>query len=878
MRHRTTASAALLIMLGTTFATVPASVAATNPAVRLSGELVRVADEQGPGLAAIRMADNTLVPIDVQKVGDVTSGSTLAVDVLVPAEVRIAAAANRTLRTLGAGGKETAVPLRASDLASASDGSPESLTSAIGRATVAQAVAPGSAALVVSKVVAAAADPVSTFTPATRRIYVAVVTPYGATPEPTVDESRIRAQVAGASSYWRDVTGGALTLSVVSITGQYTSAFSCLDDPFKIWNEAADRVGFTSAANTSLVLELPKSVLSTCGYGKGTIGGSPNDWGFVRVADNVWPVLAHELGHNMSLQHADALRCPTAADSAYSTPPTTTTKAWTGTDCEEASYGDGQDVMSASRSDFAPSLSAPQALRTGIIPPSATTVIDTVGTRSVTLLPLAGGTGMRAAEVVNPITGVTYYAEYRTPAGRDLLNVFDGMKTGVRVLRYNPDTGATVLLDPSPSSETRDLDPTLPVGRRFTSYDGGVSISTVSANSTNAVLSITTSTSQVTAPEAPTAVVATAGNSAALVSWTTPAVDGRAPVTGYSISASPGGKTVITDGTATSLAVTGLSNGTTYTFTVTATNAIGTSAASAPSAGVTPAATAPGAPTAVTATAGDRSATVSWTAPSDGGGSPITGYSLTASPGGKTVPVDGTVTSLTVSGLSNGTAYTFIVTATNAAGTSSASVASAAVTPKAPPAIPTKVTVSIPAKAYVGPAITASTQVTDQYGKAQANWIVTLQKIQIGTSAWGSVKSLRTTSTGAASYRFANGVSGYYRWVTAAAPGAASKVSVSVRVTSTARVVQRRPATSMTRGRYLSVSGSVSSVRSPLVYIQYRYTGGAWRTGPRATVRGTAVSGKVKLTGRRTAYTRLYVKTATSYLGSVSRSYSTKVR
>jgi len=230
-----------------------------------------------------------------------------------------------------------------------------------------------------------------------------------------------------------------------------------------------------------------------------------------------------------------------------------------------------------------------------------------------------------------------------------------------------------------------------------------------------------------------------------------------------------------------------------------------------------------------------------------------------------------------MTGLSNGTGYTFTIKATNAAGTSPASVTSAAVTPKAPP-IPTKVTLSIPTKAYVGIAITASTTVTDQYGKAKANWSVTLQKMQSGTSTWKSVKSLTTTSTGAASYRFANGPSGYYRWVTAAATGAASKVSPSVKVTSTAKVVERRPATSMTRGRYLKVSGSVSSVGSPVVYIQYRYAGGAWRTGPRATVRGTAISGRIKLTGKRTAYTRLYVKSATSYLGSVSRSYSTKVR
>jgi hypothetical protein len=207
----------------------------------------------------------------------------------------------------------------------------------------------------------------------------------------------------------------------------------------------------------------------------------------------VWPVLAHELGHNMSLKHADALLCPTAADSAYST----VTKAWTGTGCREDGYGDGQDVMSASRQDFAPFLSAPQSLRTGIIPPAAATIIETAGTQNVTLLPLAGRTGIRAAEVVSPTTGVAYYVEYRTQVGRDLRNVY-GVKTGVRVLRLNPTSGETVLLDPSPSGQTRDPDPTLPVGQTFSSYDGAVSINTVSANSANAVVAVTIGTAAVT--------------------------------------------------------------------------------------------------------------------------------------------------------------------------------------------------------------------------------------------------------------------------------------------------------------------------------------------------------------------------------------------
>ncbi|MEJ1091079.1 cell wall-binding repeat-containing protein [Microbacterium istanbulense] len=92
----------------------------------------------------------------------------------------------------------------------------------------------------------------------------------------------------------------------------------------------------------------------------------------------------------------------------------------------------------------------------------------------------------------------------------------------------------------------------------------------------------------------------------------------------------------------------------------------------------------PTAPSAVKATAGDAKATVTWTAPSSNGGSKITKYTVTAQPGGKTATTTG-ATSVAVTGLTNGTAYTFTVTATNLAGTSPASAKSAAVTPIAPP-------------------------------------------------------------------------------------------------------------------------------------------------------------------------------------------------
>lgn len=189
----------------------------------------------------------------------------------------------------------------------------------------------------------------------------------------------------------------------------------------------------------------------------------------------------------------------------------------------------------------------------------------------------------------------------------------------------------------------------------------------------------------VTSPSAPYNITGVQGNSVISLSWQSPTSTGGAPISEYTLNTYDNSSLVqnVTTGSL-SYNVTNLTYGTYYTFNVSASNGY---YASLPSLSTIPIAfaTVPSVPTNVTASSADSAATVGWTYPS-ANGSTITSYTVNTYTGVSYVKSDtATIAPFNVTGLTNGTSYTFGVLATNSIGSSAESTKSSPVTPQLTP-------------------------------------------------------------------------------------------------------------------------------------------------------------------------------------------------
>ncbi len=377
--------------------------------------------------------------------------------------------------------------------------------------------------------------------------------------------------------------------------------------------------------------------------------------------------------------------------------------------------------------------------------------------------------------------------------------------TGYVVTATNTTTN-TSISDACPSSDS-----SVTLGCTVTGLTAGdaytFSVQAINAAGTGAASSASNSVTPYTTPNAPTSVSASAGQTSAILTWVAPVNDGYSSVTGYVVTATDTTtSTTIPDACPSSdssvtlgCTVTGLTGGDLYTFSVQAINAAGTGAASSASSSVTPTGP-PGAPTSVSASAGQTSAILTWNAPSNDGGSAITGYVVTATntTTSTTIPdacpsSDSSVTrGCTVTGLTAGDAYTFSVKAKNVIGTGTASTVSNSVTPYTTPNAPTSVSASA---GQTSATLTWVAPVNDGYSSV-TGYVVTATNTTASTTipdacpSSDSSASLGCTVTGLTAgdaYSFS------VQAINAAGTGAASSASNSVTPYAAVTVVAPAP-------------------------------------------------------------------------------------
>lgn len=242
-------------------------------------------------------------------------------------------------------------------------------------------------------------------------------------------------------------------------------------------------------------------------------------------------------------------------------------------------------------------------------------------------------------------------------------------------------------------------------------------------------------------PSVPTSLVATPSDGEVVLTWTAPSTSSPA-VTSYTVTVSPSAGSVAypASRSTTGAAVTGLANGTTYTFSVVATNAKG----AGPAATVTSVyRTVPGAPVLGTASASQTAITLPWSPPSNTGGSAVTSYiaqyKLSTSSPWQTLPQSGT--SGTVSGLTAAKTYDFRVAAVNVVGTGPYATTTVSTLALTAPGAPTLATATVGTTSFTLP----WTAPTDTGGSAITGY--TAQYKAVANSDWIDASPSGTTRT-----------------------------------------------------------------------------------------------------------------------------------
>ena len=402
--------------------------------------------------------------------------------------------------------------------------------------------------------------------------YVAIVTNPGLGTPPT--DAAASAIVSQATSYWIAQSQGEITSFATAAAVRFdrtSTTGSCgLDSPNVLWDEAAARFGGVdfSSGSTNHLIVIVSDACNTGGVG--TFSSTPGlgSGGKVTIEASGPFVLAHELGHNFGLAHANAELCAGPAR----------------TSCTTEEYLGAYDPMSSFGSNPIPALSTAYRAMLGLVGAGEVTAVTSSSVQ--TLAPRGASSGRRGLVVTDPLTGTEYWVDYRSGAGADVgarytldyANTADNGTTTVTfapgvVIQQRIGASTTVLA----RRETATLHhEALTAGTDFTSAAGGVRIAVVTTGAT-ATVEVTLATPPVVGPPA-TPPIASFRTATPRITGT-PKVGRTLKVKVGSWSPRPrftyqwyaGGKKITTKGTKSSLKLTAKQRGKKITVRVTAT-------------------------------------------------------------------------------------------------------------------------------------------------------------------------------------------------------------------------------------------------------------------------------------------------------------------
>ncbi len=492
---------AVALTLAMPLAAGRARAAAAEPAavdsstvVQLEGDLIVLPDESGVRAESARTASETtstgtdqillrtlsgaVVELTGDVVDDAISGSTFDGTVSIPADV-----AERV--------EETPPD-------DATNGEPDDVVdgdSELG-ATILEATSDLDASLVV--VDAAVTPPrfARTATPRAHTLDIAIVTRSSNPTEKVMTDAEVTTMVASLNAYWPSQT--AKQVSGVTKPGpvqRITTANAC--DAMSAWDTGAERFGTTVNEYLSnndshhLLVIAPPSCGGGTGLGSvGSLASGGVIW--VDALDTVTThTIAHEFGHNLGLNHSNALLCEGNVSE--------------GPDCFVEEYWDVYDIMGSGLYYVGPNgnVSNRQLMALNVthksvldaLPPAdlaSVTLADGVGysAATVTLQPASASSGVRGIRVTDPGNGQVYFVEYRSGTGIDdgalyESNIFAGLGVGVRILKLETDGSSTAITRPASSIEERNLFFT--AGQSFLSNSGKLTISVSGTGATAAI-------------------------------------------------------------------------------------------------------------------------------------------------------------------------------------------------------------------------------------------------------------------------------------------------------------------------------------------------------------------------------------------------------